>query len=842
MPPLTLHRTAVKTSLPRLFRAALTCCLALSSSVPSLRADSAGFEEVLFSDMEPMPGVLTMQSRSTLPVALTTISSEEIRHSSARNLMDLLETYVPGVMPWGMRTQGDTMNIRGLVSNKDDKWLYLVDGQDMVERGNTFSQFEERLWDMNDIERVEVIRGPGSVTYGVGAIMGVINVVTKDAAGTAPDMEAGAQYTGSYDTQILHAAINRRWGNGWRGYFYASGSRSKGVFPEMYKAAMYPPVNRFGPPTVNGVSDPDSVQDPLSDVGDLSRPSLGRGPGGGAFSGQWNNFLGDYMDRPMAKLQASLRNDTSALWFRYTQQGNHTPSGGFTTHQMPFADKASEQSAGHQFSKWHLVLEDDRPLVENRLKVKSSAAVGSYNVESRVLVDYTLTDEYPYDTPLPFSSPVYCAECYSLDTVTGKSVFNLTVVPERLELAAGAEYAYDTVGAGWGDPMSQLKVGDSNALLMYGPDTPVQEIYRRFGSAANAIIGFNNGVPGVNAAAHYVGGGFGVKRWSYLGEFNARVHPRLLNVIVSGRQDDYSTDKPLFSPRLALVSDVNGVGVFKAITQKSYRLPSYATRKFLINRGQQGNYETIRDTQLIFAPTLDGKMSGSVGVFYNDIDVLGYGFDTAVGTSLIGHLITRGAEVEFRATAPRYNVGVNHTYIKQVNFHAANRGADSDVSMSQITSLSTTPEGNDLLRTPNHLTKVFGELNTFERKVIWHADSLINWGIPGNEDGLQAMEKGTYPNAITRARVQNQVNQARDLDWYKLGVKVNASVSYETGPVTMTLFGQNLISWGGDYRYYAGTSGFGRPQLGDSTNANANLIANAIKEPLVVGFRVAYKL
>jgi len=60
-------------------------------------------------------------------------------------------------------------------------------------------------WDLNDIERVEIIRGPGSVTYGPGAIAGVINIITK----TAPDVprpELTVKYTHEYDSKM--AAIS----------------------------------------------------------------------------------------------------------------------------------------------------------------------------------------------------------------------------------------------------------------------------------------------------------------------------------------------------------------------------------------------------------------------------------------------------------------------------------------------------------------------------------------------------------------------------------------------------------------------------------------------------------
>ncbi|MCB1200161.1 MAG: TonB-dependent receptor plug domain-containing protein [Leptospiraceae bacterium] len=113
------------------------------------------------------------------PVSITIISREKINLSGARNLTQLLNTYVPGYFT--IEDQDDIIaGFRGLAPDNNVKVLLLLNGHNL----NT-----EWFWgppdallqsfDLGFIERLEIIRGPGSVTLGQGALLGVINIVTR---------------------------------------------------------------------------------------------------------------------------------------------------------------------------------------------------------------------------------------------------------------------------------------------------------------------------------------------------------------------------------------------------------------------------------------------------------------------------------------------------------------------------------------------------------------------------------------------------------------------------------------------------------------------------------------
>lgn len=122
-----------------------------------------------------------LKERDKQPVSVTVIRSEQIRLSGARTLNDLLMIYVPGYFK--VEDQDDTIaGFRGLAPDSNSKVLLLLNGVNL----NTEWQFGPpdsiiNSMNLDYIERIEVIRGPGSVTLGQGALLGVINIITKNS-------------------------------------------------------------------------------------------------------------------------------------------------------------------------------------------------------------------------------------------------------------------------------------------------------------------------------------------------------------------------------------------------------------------------------------------------------------------------------------------------------------------------------------------------------------------------------------------------------------------------------------------------------------------------------------
>ncbi|MGC1782633.1 MAG: TonB-dependent receptor [Acidobacteriaceae bacterium] len=117
------------------------------------------------------------------PAAIFVVTSDDIARSGATNIPDLLRL-VPGVQV--SRSQSDewAVGIRGFASSFSKGLLVMIDGRSVYT-----PLFEGVYWDvqdlaLEDIDRIEVIRGPAGTVWGVNAVNGVINIITKHARDT----------------------------------------------------------------------------------------------------------------------------------------------------------------------------------------------------------------------------------------------------------------------------------------------------------------------------------------------------------------------------------------------------------------------------------------------------------------------------------------------------------------------------------------------------------------------------------------------------------------------------------------------------------------------------------
>jgi iron complex outermembrane receptor protein len=133
------------------------------------------------------------------PAIATVITSEQIRNMGAKNLRDVLKT-VPGIgisIVTGYGKYG--IESRGIKSIDTEKILVMIDGHRVNDTmsGGAMWVFDDMF--VENIKRVEVIKGPGSALHGANAFVAVINVITKDVGDIdGVDVRAGG---GSFSTQ-----------------------------------------------------------------------------------------------------------------------------------------------------------------------------------------------------------------------------------------------------------------------------------------------------------------------------------------------------------------------------------------------------------------------------------------------------------------------------------------------------------------------------------------------------------------------------------------------------------------------------------------------------------------
>src|SRR5271169_4420579 len=99
------------------------------------------------------------------------------------NIPDLLRM-VPGVDVARLDANAWAISIRGFNFRYSDKVLVLIDGRSVYTPGFSGVYWDQQDVPLEDIDRIEVIRGPGGTVWGANAVNGVISIITKSARET----------------------------------------------------------------------------------------------------------------------------------------------------------------------------------------------------------------------------------------------------------------------------------------------------------------------------------------------------------------------------------------------------------------------------------------------------------------------------------------------------------------------------------------------------------------------------------------------------------------------------------------------------------------------------------
>ena len=197
--------------LPRSARL-LTILLVSLAAERALALDAGGADPDAASLFADMPLVLTAsrmaQSPLDAPASTFVIDREMIEASGFTEIHDLLRL-VPGYLVTEWPDAGPSVVNHGLGDAYGNRLKVMVDGTAINNplRGNVlWLDFPLRV---DDIERIEVVRGPNGAAYGAGAFQGVVNIITR-----SPQAESGGSFIGRFAAEGKYDDAQLRYSSG----------------------------------------------------------------------------------------------------------------------------------------------------------------------------------------------------------------------------------------------------------------------------------------------------------------------------------------------------------------------------------------------------------------------------------------------------------------------------------------------------------------------------------------------------------------------------------------------------------------------------------------------------
>lgn len=245
------------------------------------------------------------------PAAIFVLSNEDIIRSGATSIPEALRM-VPGVQVARVNANSWAISVRGFNGSLTNKLLVLIDGRTVYD-----PLFSGVYWDvqdtvLEDIERIEVIRGPGATMWGANAVNGVINIITKKASDTQGNL---ASVTAGNQDRIVEGRSGGKLGD--NGYYRVYGKY----------------FDREDEQTVSGLN---------------ARDGQEMGHGG---------FRADWKDNSTAKDDYTLQGD---IFHSGTGNYRTTPIFNTTTRQLNVED--IDAKGANILGRWNRTLDDDAHL------------------------------------------------------------------------------------------------------------------------------------------------------------------------------------------------------------------------------------------------------------------------------------------------------------------------------------------------------------------------------------------------------------------------------------------------------------------------------------------------
>src|ERR1039457_6126026 len=218
-----LHNIAGKTSRIGLLGLMLGATLAATDGLAQSSTTSNDWQDLTLEQLVNVQVTSVSKKQTDLfksPAAIYVITQEDIRRSGLTSIPELLRM-VPGLDVARIDATHWAISARGFNSQYSNKLLVLVDGRSVYTPEFAGVYWNVQDMPLEDLDRIEVIRGPGATLWGANAVNGVINIITKSAKETQGGLltAGGGTYepgfgVAQYGGNLGQATSYRFFGNG----------------------------------------------------------------------------------------------------------------------------------------------------------------------------------------------------------------------------------------------------------------------------------------------------------------------------------------------------------------------------------------------------------------------------------------------------------------------------------------------------------------------------------------------------------------------------------------------------------------------------------------------------
>lgn len=195
----------------------------LSTSVGWAQQDTVDYYSLSLEELMNIKVVSVSKKSESLfdaPLSASVLSRDEIRNAGVTSIMEALRL-IPGVIVREQTNGNYDIHVRGLdnvppnsliLSATNTTTLVMIDNRPVYNylQGGTF--WESLPIDLNDVDKIEVVRGPSSTLYGPNAVSGVINIITRNTEKDGWSVNGSTQY-GTKNTSILNGRAAYQFNN-----------------------------------------------------------------------------------------------------------------------------------------------------------------------------------------------------------------------------------------------------------------------------------------------------------------------------------------------------------------------------------------------------------------------------------------------------------------------------------------------------------------------------------------------------------------------------------------------------------------------------------------------------